>query len=388
MIVERAELAERIVATELPPPPDWAAKQAAEASEAATRRAAVRLSGYIGHRPVDVLAAHLADVSVTSSDTMLAPSIFGESDLCDWLRREPRLVAAPGAGGNAEIEFRDASGKLPGALFGDPLEPDADRVLLHVQRVLAAVHDGVTLGVRHLDRSCLALGDLCNDLAAVSGADAFTKLFVSAGQESVTGWHQDPQDVLVLMLWGKKRFQVAQPGADPGQSTPFTLAIDVDLREGDCLLLPKARMHRAVPLGDWSGLMSIALLRHEDWLERGCVPAHLGTDTFPSSGDAFRLLLRSRYAPLNAAAESLDRLVRTRSPGGIRPVAADGPESLLALCGGRLYRLDHEAFTVLADIHALGPIPLRNVLGSPTALPLANQLAAEGLVDVVGGQSV
>lgn len=387
MIVERAELAERILAPGLPAPPVWAAEQAAEVSEAAVRRAELRLSGYVGDRSADVLARHLADVRVTSSDAPVARSVFGEDDLCDWLRREPRLVAAPGVGGNAEIEFRDASGKLPGALFGDPLEPDADRVLLHVQRVLAAVHNGVTLGVRHLDRSCLALGDLCNDLAAVSGADAFTKLFVSAGQESVTGWHQDPQDVLVLMLWGRKRFQVAPPDAGGVEDRPSTVSVDVELREGDCLLLPKARMHRAVPLGDWSGLMSIALLRYEDWIERRCVPTHLGTDTFPYGENAFRLLLRSRYAPLGNVAESLDSVVRTRSPGGIRPVAADSPESVLVLCGGRLYRLDHEAFRVLADIHGSGPIPV-GTLGSSAALPITNRLTAEGLVDVVGGQRV
>jgi hypothetical protein len=187
MIVERVDIAERVLATDLPSPPGWALGRARSASVAAAGRAEARLSRLLGEWGTSLLGAHFPDIHSTSSGLPLAQSIFGECDLRDWLRREPRVVAGPGVGGNADIEFRDSGGKLDGALFGDQLEPGADRFLLHAGRVVAALDRGVTLGVRHLDRSSPALGDLCNDLVAVSGADTFTKLFVSAGTTASRG---------------------------------------------------------------------------------------------------------------------------------------------------------------------------------------------------------
>jgi hypothetical protein len=117
----------------------------------------------------------------------------------------------------------------------------------------------------------------------------------------------------------------------------------------------------------------------------------LGADTFPPTAEAFRLLLlRARYAPSDRAVDDVDVVLRSRSPGGIEPIGADGPNTLLILCGGQVYRVDHQAFELLLITHACARTPLRALLQAAridhaTGLELAGPLVQEGLLDAVGG---
>jgi hypothetical protein len=264
-------------------------------------------------------------------------------EFIDWVSREPRVVSAPGLGGLAEIELRDSDGKLRGGEYGVQLEPGADVYLLSANGLISALAGGVAVGARHLDRSHPRLGELCEALVAVAGVDTFTKLFVSSGDESVTGWHRDPQDVFVTMAWGAKRFQVAKPeygGETPGESD---LELDAYLQTGDCLLLPQGRLHRAIPDGAESGLMSIAMLRRHNWIERDELPSHLGVDEHPPSDDVYRLLLRPRYLDAAARYES----VRVASPGGIDVVGRAGDEVLIVLGGALFSATEDEVMSII-----------------------------------------
>ncbi|GLV88640.1 hypothetical protein Slala04_00940 [Streptomyces lavendulae subsp. lavendulae] len=341
------------------------------ANSAAVERAAERLRLILGDTVVASLGRPCEAPSLGrgADDVGWLP---GRAEFERWLTAEPRLIAGPGTGANADMELRDADGKLPGDRFGNRLEPDSDTFQMDIHRVRRALDGGVTLGVRQFDRWSAALAALIDDVVAVSGADVFTKLFISAGTTSVTGWHSDRQDVIALMLWGSKRFQLG--GWDTPEGGPASrIVLNEVLKPGDSLLFPEGHPHQAVPLGDDSGLLSIALLRHHNWISRNQVPAHLGVAEFPPNEGTYRRLLRSRL-PLSAESVRLTdgTQLRTRIPGGIELLGAtpDGQVAFAAADG--VFAASPDSVDLLASVHASFPIRL-----DEAARPGEQQAAAD-----------
>ncbi|MEU5388855.1 JmjC domain-containing protein [Kitasatospora cineracea] len=326
-----------------------------QANSAAVQRAAERLRTRLGDRIVEALDRPCS-TPVAGTAHADAGTLPGRAEFEQWLTVEPRLIAGPGTGANADMELRDADGKLPGARFGHQLEPDSDTFQMDIHRVRQALADGVTLGVRQFDRWSPQLAELSDDLVAVSGADVFTKLFISAGTTSVTGWHSDQQDVIALMLWGSKQFQLGDWDTPEG-GPPNQIVEDAVLNPGDCLLFPERHPHQAIPVGDDSGLLSIALLRHHNWIARDQVPAHLGVNDFPPSEELYRHLLRSRLRLCPDPGQLTGKtLLRTRVPGGAKLLGTAGNGQLLLSAAGSVHSATHEAVTVLARVHEAFPI--------------------------------
>ncbi|MFF2657688.1 JmjC domain-containing protein [Kitasatospora sp. NPDC058032] len=336
------------------PVPDGLDAQVRRANATAVHQAAERLRHRLGDGIVSVLASPCSTpVTGTAHDD--AVPLPGRAAFEQWLTDEPRLIAGPGTGANADMELRDAHGKLPGARFGHQLEPGSDTFQMDIHRVRHALADGVTLGVRQFDRWSPALAELSDDLVAVSGADVFTKLFISAGTTSVTGWHNDQQDVIALMLWGSKQFQLGDWDTPDG-GPPNRIVADSVLGAGDCLLFPERHPHQAVPLGDDSGLLSIALLRHHNWISRNQIPTHLGVNDFPPSEKIYRHLLRSRIRLSPDTAEPTGKaLLRTRVPGGAKLLGTTGDGRLLLSAAGSVHAATPEAISVLARVHEAFP---------------------------------
>ncbi|MFD5425930.1 JmjC domain-containing protein [Streptomyces sp. NPDC127084] len=355
------------------------------ANSAAVERAAARLRPVLG----DTVVAGLGRPCETPSlgtEAKGTSRLPGRAEFERWLTAEPRLIAGPGTGANADMELRDADGKLPGERFGNRLEPDSDTFQMDIHRVRRALDEGVTLGVRQFDRWSSALASHLDDVVAVSGADVFTKLFISAGTTSVTGWHSDRQDVIALMLWGSKRFQLGD--WDTPEGGPVSrLVLDEVLKPGDCLLFPEGHPHQAVPLGGDSGLLSIALLRHHNWISRNQVPTHLGVAEFPPNEGTYRRLLRSRL-PLAAKSVRLTEgtHVRTRIPGGIEVLgtASDGQVAFAA--AGGVFAASPDTVALLAAVHASFPVTLGEAASSgerQTAADRGRSLIETGLVAAV-----
>ncbi|MER6447235.1 hypothetical protein DEJ51_29245 [Streptomyces venezuelae] len=336
--------------------PDGLVSLVDAADGTAVERAAERLGLVLGDTVVSGLGQPCeAPALGRNAGTGLLP---GRAEFERWLTAEPRLIAGPGTGANADMELRDADGKLPGEHFGNQLEPDSDTFQMDIHRVRRALESGVTLGVRQFDRWYGALAALMDDVVAVSGADVFTKLFISAGTTSVTGWHSDRQDVIALMLWGSKRFQLGSWDTPEG-GPASRIVLDEVLKPGDCLLFPEGHPHQAVPLGDDSGLLSIALLRHHNWISRNQVPAHLGVAEFPPNEGTYRRLLRSRLPLAADPVQPTDGThLRTRIPGGIELLGTTPDGRVAFAAAGGVFAADPGTVGLLAAVHMSFPVGL------------------------------
>ncbi|MCX4529317.1 cupin domain-containing protein [Streptomyces sp. NBC_01551] len=338
------------------------------ANSAAVERAAARLRPLLGDTVVTVLERPCEAPAFGSAGNDFG-RLPGRTKFERWLTAEPRLVAGPGTGANADMELRDADGKLPGERFGNRLEPDSDTFQMDIHRVRRALNEGVTLGIRQFDRWSPALASLMDDIVAVSGADVFTKLFISAGATSVTGWHSDRQDVIALMLWGSKRFQLGDWDTPEG-GPASRIVLDEVLKPGDCLLFPEGHPHQAVPLGDDSGLLSIALLRRHNWISRDQVPTHLGVSEFPPSEVTYRRLLRSRLPLATESPHLADSTqLRTRIPGGVELLGSTPDGQVAFAAAGGVFAASPDTTALLASVHASFPVTLGEVplSGDPEA---------------------
>ncbi|MFJ5123414.1 JmjC domain-containing protein [Kitasatospora sp. NPDC088548] len=383
--VRRLDEVDRLAVQQGDLPPQLVAR-VRTANEAAVQHAATRLRARLGDRVVAALAAPCTEPALGTAKGDTAALPCGRAQYEWWLTAEPRLVANATTGANADMEFRDAKGKLPGERFGNRLEPDSDTFQMDIHRVRRALTEGITLGIRQFDRCIPSLAELVDDIIAVSGADVFTKLFVSAGSTSITGWHSDRQDVIAFMLWGSKRFQLGDWDTPEG-GPPSQVVLDEVLHEGDCLLFPEGHPHQAVPLGEDSGLLSIALLRRHNWISRDQVPIHLGAAEFPPSDEAYRKLLRARTGP-SAEPVPSTKVGRVRSliPGGVELLGSASSGEIVFAAAGGVFGASTQAVALLADLHADSPTTVHAAKSDPAERAdstIAASLIEAGLIACV-----
>lgn len=327
---------------------------ATDAAASARAAAAGRLGRWLAPAAVEPLAAYLAESAVHDAlaDADGAVPRFELGEFLDQLCRTPRAVHAAGVGSAAQVELRTTDGPNDGVAYGSQPEPESARILFSPGRLLRALEDGLSLGVRQFDRQFPAWAPIVDDVAAVAGADVFTKLFLAGGDESVTEWHRDQSDVVVTMLAGAKRFDVA-PVTARDEPEP-EIEVGTELRPGRALLLPRSRAHCATPLGALSALLSIGVMRHADWVFRGAIPTHLGFTTFPPSAAIYRLMLPAHVpAALAPGAPDVGRVWRSRLPGGLAVLDESGDTAEVA-CRGGSFRCSENALRTLLAVHASG----------------------------------
>ncbi len=264
-------------------------------------------------------------------------------------------------------------------MLGVPVEPDSSLCRPDPKGLLAAAAANASIEVRVFDRHLDAWAATADDIAAVSGADVFMKLFIAGGERSVNDWHRDTSDVLVTILDGRKRFEV---GTNESTDEAPVDEVDAVLGPGDVLLLPRARLHNATPVGEVSALLSIGLMRMADWTYRSVSPTHLGLVN-PISPRLYRLALLAHSAPNREAVSGEERLV-SRIPGGLGLVR-EGGEVITFLACGRIWKSTQDIVEQLSRYHAsdgLTPIQLAQSTGRDRedCLAVANELARAGLI--------
>jgi hypothetical protein len=263
--------------------------------------------------------------------------------------------------------------------LGVQIEPESDLYCLDPEAIRSAAEVNASVEVRLFDRQCTSWTQVADDIAVVSGADIFMKLFVAGGEASVNGWHRDASDVVVTSLDGSKRFQVAT--AESADDAPVC-EVDAVLRPGDALLLPRSRLHNATPTREVSALLSIGLMRHADWFYRGSSPTHLGLIN-PGQVRLYRLSLRPHISP-TWAKPGEDLPCRSRMIGGIGIVShEDGKVAFAAQ--GQTWEAEPDVVTVLASIlgsDGISPAKLSHQVRRPAAwcVDAVNKLADFGLI--------
>jgi len=329
--------------------------EAAEAAvEQARRRASARLSKWLPADLMPEFGAYFTETAFRPAGTL--PNGVPRFDIDDVLNRlcaVPRAVAVAGGAGApaAQVELRTTAGPTDGAYLGDRPEPESPRILFSPSRLQEALDRGLSLGIRQFDWQFREWAPIVDDIATVTGSDIFTKLFLAGGDESVTDWHRDQSDVVVTVLAGAKRFEVAPATAREEEPTVEVVA---ELRPGSGLLLPRSRLHCATPLGRTSALLSIGVMRHGDWAFRSVAPTHLGFETYPRSPALYRLMLRSHVpAALPAPDRAAPRGWRGRFPGGIVVTRASREEVEVVAAGTR-FAASVPAVRALLAVHASG----------------------------------
>jgi bifunctional lysine-specific demethylase and histidyl-hydroxylase NO66 len=294
-----------------------------------------------------------------------------------------------------------------------------------VGRVLAEFAAGATIVLQGLHLTRLPTARWCRGLEALLGHPVQANAYWTPRASQGLPVHHDTHDVFVLQVDGSKRWLVHEPVLElplrdqrysPELGAPGEVVLDVTLRAGDTLYLPRGWMHEALTSAEdslhltigvnvrtWLDALRTVLQRCEDDVElrRAANPDGVG------AAEALERVA-DRLDPETAAAALRERFVATRRPildgqlaqlralEGLSPDAAverretviadfDGAE--LAFEGKRLRFPAHARDEVEALVVAEGPARLSDLPGRLDAegrLVLARRLVREGFLRIAG----
>jgi bifunctional lysine-specific demethylase and histidyl-hydroxylase NO66 len=176
--------------------------------------------------------------------------------------RTPFLRVAKDGTTMADRTFTSSGGV--GATIGDQLDED---------KLLRLFADGSTLVLQALHRTWPPLIEFSQQLAGELGHPVQVNAYVTPAQSRGFSAHYDVHDVLVLQIEGEKRWVIRSPVYPaPLRDQPWTgrrsevdaaaraePLMDVVLRPGDCLYLPRGFLHSATALGGVSTHLTVGI---------------------------------------------------------------------------------------------------------------------------------
>jgi ribosomal protein L16 Arg81 hydroxylase len=176
--------------------------------------------------------------------------------------RTPFLRVARAGSTLANREFTAPGGV--GAGIADQVSDD---------RLTALFADGATMVLQALHRTWPPVVHFSAELAAELGHPVQVNAYVTPPQSQGFSDHYDVHDVFVLQVEGEKRWLVRPPvHAAPLRDQPWTdrradvaraagqePLVDVVLRPGDCLYLPRGFLHAATALGGVSTHLTVGV---------------------------------------------------------------------------------------------------------------------------------
>jgi Cupin superfamily protein len=219
-----------------------------------------------------------------------------------------------------------------------PFTGSADHLAL-----LREFERGATVVLQGLHLTSTALARYCRELEGFLGHPVQANAYHTPARSQGLPVHHDTHDVLVLQVSGSKRWLVYEPVLElplkhqryrPELGEPGPAVLDVDLRAGDTLYLPRGWLHEALTSAEdslhltvgvgvitWLDVLREALSECGDDLElRRSVPA----DGVGGPELAERLAAR-------LGAERVQELVRDRLVGTRRPVLDGQLDAMRAL---------------------------------------------------------
>jgi ribosomal protein L16 Arg81 hydroxylase len=164
-----------------------------------------------------------------------------------------------------------ASGLLPITDYTDSY-PDVggEALRFNPEKLRALLTGGATLILDRVDRRIASLGRLCSEIADFTQQMAVANAYVAYGGEGAFGKHWDTHDVFVVHLAGEKQWRIFEPTHVlplPGQTSrdrksdcPTDSVLDVTLKVGDLLYIPRGWWHEACPVeGNFTAHIAIGL---------------------------------------------------------------------------------------------------------------------------------
>jgi mannose-6-phosphate isomerase-like protein (cupin superfamily) len=110
-----------------------------------------------------------------------------------------------------------------------------DRVAIP-DRLFALYREGATLILNQAHRAIPALSLACRELFAELGFPARANIYITPPNSQGFSWHADDHEILILAISGRKSFYLRPAGGE---------TVEVDLRAGDLLYLPRGLVHQA-----------------------------------------------------------------------------------------------------------------------------------------------
>jgi hypothetical protein len=198
-------------------------------------------------------------------------------------------------------------------------------------RVAAAVADGATIVLQALHHNWLPLARFCRALEAELGHPVQANSYYTPRDSQGFAVHHDTHDVFVLQVSGAKRWLVYDPALelplkqqrwskDLGEPGPVVL--DLTLRPGDTLYLPRGWLHEALTSETDSLHITVGVVVYA-WIDalraalEECEQDVEFRRSVPADGEALVdlvALLAERLAPVDVARRMRRRFVDRRRP--------------------------------------------------------------------------
>lgn len=151
--------------------------------------------------------------------------------------------------------------------------------------------DDASLVLNRIDLYSPAVSDICLQVSRFARAQASANAYVSFGREPATDIHWDRHDIFAVQLLGEKRWLLYEPtfplplnsqaSTYKKSEAPPTPAMDIVLRAGDVLYLPRGWWHRVSPVENQPtfhlavGAHTPLLLDYLIWACGNKLPEHL-----------------------------------------------------------------------------------------------------------------
>ena len=205
-----------------------------------------------------------------------------------------------------------------------PWRPAPFTGVADVRRVLAEFEGGATIVLQALHHSWLPLARFCRHLEAFLGQPAQANAYFTPRGSQGLPVHHDTHEVLSLQVAGEKRWLVYEPVLElplknqryrSALGAPGEPMLDVTLRAGDTLYLPRGWLHQALT-SDSDSLHITIGVTVSTWLDE----ARLALENAAADVE-FRRGVSGVEAPMlppldaeEAVRRSRRRLVRSRRP--------------------------------------------------------------------------
>jgi hypothetical protein len=237
-----------------------------------------------------------------------------------------------------------------------PWRPSAFTGVADVRRVLEEFERGATIVLQGLHHLWLPLARYCRHLEAFLGHPVQANAYYTPAGSQGLPVHHDTHEVLSLQVAGEKRWLVYEPVlelplkdqryrsslGEPGEPT-----LDVTLRAGDTLYLPRGWLHQALTSASDSLHITVGI-NVRRWIDEARAELDAAKAELP-----FRRTIDADEPPElpaldaeAARARARERFVRTR-----RPILDGQLSELLALRALEVDDALERRDTVIADLH-------------------------------------
>ena len=321
-----------------------------------------------------------------------------------------------------------ADAQIPAGTYTEdvPWRPAPFAGTARVPRVLEEFAGGATIVLQGLHLNRAATARYCRELEAWLGHPVQANAYLTPRRSQGFPVHHDTHDVFVLQVSGAKRWLVYEPVLElplkrqrysPATRAPGRPSLELTLRAGDTLYLPRGWLHEALT-SDADSLHLTIGINVRTWadalhaeLDRWAEDDVDARRALPSDAEGAAELAEAFAAHVAAgdvAAAARDRFVSTRRPilagqlaevralDGLSPtslvtrrpsVIADFDGRVLAFEGKRLTFPRHAETEVAALVTSAAAVRLADLPGrldDAGRLVLARRLVREGFLRVVG----